>query len=117
MIVRSIHQREVSPGTQVVPSPLVARLQAIISFAVAVINTLLGIRLLFLLLGARAVGFAAWLYNVTEPLAAPFRGIFPAPAVETGYFDTASLVAIVVYGLAAWVINSLLEIGSPEDRV
>ncbi len=81
-------------------------------YIVGIINLLLALRLVFLLLGARAVGFADLLYTVTTPLAAPFRGIFPSPVVDGAYFDTASLAAIIVYLLLGWGIARLIELAA-----
>jgi len=83
---------------------------AIIWYIAGVINSLLFLRLLFLLLGARDTGFASLLYDVTRPFVSPFQGIFAARTVETGYFDTAALLAIVIYSLVAWGIVSLIDI-------
>ena len=61
-------------------------------------------------------GFTDFVYDITGPLVAPFEGIFGAPDVETGVFDPASLVAIVVYSLIAWVIAKVLDISLGETR-
>jgi uncharacterized protein YggT (Ycf19 family) len=81
-------------------------------YIVGIIDLLLVLRLVFLLFGAQSVGFADLLYTITNPLIAPFRGIFPAPAVDGSYFDTASLVAIIVYVLIGWVIARLIDLAT-----
>jgi uncharacterized protein YggT (Ycf19 family) len=80
-----------------------------ISYVVGIVEALLALRVLFLLFGARDTGFAAMLYGITEPLVAPFRGIFAAPGVETGFFDTAAILAMVVYALLGWAIAALID--------
>ena len=76
-----------------------------------VMIALIGIRFVLLLLGANPnAGFTNFIYDITGPLVAPFEGIFGAPDVESGIFDPASLVAIVVYSLVAWVIAKLIDI-------
>jgi uncharacterized protein YggT (Ycf19 family) len=80
-----------------------------VSYIVGIVQALLALRVLFLLFGAQATGFAALLYGITDPLVAPFRGIFAAPGVETGFFDTAAIVAMVVYALVGWAIAALIE--------
>lgn len=79
-------------------------------YLVGIVDVLLALRLVFYMFGARAVGFTDFLYSVTDPLVAPFRGIFPAPQVEGAYFDTASLVAIIAYALFGWVISRLIDL-------
>ncbi len=82
-----------------------------------VVIALIAIRFVLLLLGAEPdAGFVSLVYSVTNPLVAPFEGIFGSPEVDTGYFDPASLVAIVVYALVAWVIAKLLWILLGDTR-
>jgi len=79
-------------------------------YVIAVIEVLLFARLLFLLLGANNTGFASLLYQVTLPFMFLFKGIFPAPGSITGYFETATVLAMVVYALIGWGIVSLIDI-------
>ncbi len=79
-------------------------------YIIGIIDVILALRILFHLFGARSVGFADLLYNLTSPFVAPFRGIFPAPTVEGSYFDTASLAAIIVYSLIGWGLTKLVEL-------
>src|SRR4051812_9361003 len=58
------------------------RRNAWVWYVVGLIDLLVIVRWAFLLFGARSVVFAAWLYSVTDPLVAPFRGIFPSHAVS-----------------------------------
>lgn len=82
----------------------------IIWYIFGIINTIIGIRMVFLLFDAREVGFTSFLYSITDPFVAPFRGIFPAPTVDGSYFDTAAFVAIVMYCLLAWGITALVDV-------
>lgn len=81
-------------------------------YIVGIINFLLLLGLVFKLLGARAVGFASFLYGITDVLVAPFRGIFPSPSVEGAYFDTATLVAIIVYSLVGWIVARMIDLAT-----
>lgn len=92
------------------------RSNAWIWYIVGVIDLMLLLRLLFHLFGARAAGFTDFLYAITSPFVAPFRGIFASPRVEGSYFDTASLVAIVIYALLGWMIVGLIDLATrPAD--
>ncbi len=81
-------------------------------YIVGIIDLILLLRLVFLLLGARAVGFADFLYSISSPFVAPFRGIFPNPQVEGSYFDMASFAAIIVYALLGWVVARLIDLAT-----
>lgn len=81
-------------------------------YIVGVVNLALLLRLVFYLFGARAVGFASFLYSVTNPLIAPFRGIFPNPSVDGSHFEMAAFAAIIVYSLLGWIIARLIELAT-----
>jgi uncharacterized protein YggT (Ycf19 family) len=107
---------QISQTTQQVASPEeVKTSQAdkknqVVWYVVGIINVLLVLRVIFLLLGARDVGFASILYSITAPFVALFKGIFPAPSVEGSYFDTAAILAIVVLSLLGWGISKLIDV-------
>lgn len=71
---------------------------------------LLAIRVIFLLLAAQASGFAAFIYALSAPFVSPFQGIFPAPAAGGSYFDTAAILAMVMYTVIAWGISSIINL-------
>ena len=79
-------------------------------YVVGLIDLVLLLRFVFKLFGAKAIGFAYTIYQVSSPLTAPFRGIFPTPKSDGSTFDTAALVAIIVYILLAWVVARLLDL-------
>lgn len=74
------------------------------------IEGLLMLRVALKLFGANAAApFVHWLYGVTAPLLAPFEGAFPAPALEGGFvIEFTALFAILVYALAAYLLQTLL---------
>lgn len=92
--------------------------QRIVWYIAGVIIVLLALRLLLFLLGAnRDSGFVDFIYSISAVFAAPFSGIFPAPTYGQFFFDTASLVAIVVYALVAWGIARLFTLDSSRTDV
>jgi uncharacterized protein YggT (Ycf19 family) len=107
---------QASQTTQQVASPeevKVAKAEKknqIVWYIIGVINALLVLRLLFLLFGAKNVGFASLLYSVTDPFVSLFKGIFAAPKFDGAYFDTAALLAIVVLSLVGWGIAALIDV-------
>src|SRR3989442_3489846 len=78
--------------------------------ALAIVETLLGFRLGFLLAGANpANGFVDFIYDVSGPLADPFGGIASNRAVSgDGIFESASLIAMIVYAVAALLVIAVL---------
>jgi uncharacterized protein YggT (Ycf19 family) len=75
-----------------------------------------GVRFILLLLGARMSGFAAFMYQLTEPLVSPFRGVFPSMQVGAASLETASLLAIFVLHLIGFIVAQILGLFS-RDRV
>lgn len=94
-------------------SPL-APIRRTIWLLFGVLIALIGIRILFLALGANVGNVIVdAVYAITEPFVAPFRGIFSFDHVRpTGnsVFDIAALVAIVGWTLVAAVIGAILRI-------
>jgi hypothetical protein len=87
------------------------RLVAVVGFIVAVVDIFIAARFLGKLFGASAQSaFANFIYTVSGPMAAPFTGIFGDTGSKTNTFETASLVAIVVYAVIGWGIIALIRI-------
>lgn len=78
-------------------------------YIAGVLDVLVVLRLLFLMFGAADQGFAHWLYVITGPLVSPFTGIFTSSPVDGGYLESSSMLAIVMYSIAAWFVSSLIE--------
>lgn len=75
------------------------------------IVAMLGLRLLLVLLGANpANDLVSFVYNFTQPFVRPFFGIFNYnPTYGSSTFEMATLIAIVVYGVATGIVGSLLS--------
>lgn len=83
----------------------------VVWFLVGLIDVILAIRFVMKLLAANtSSGFVSFMYNLSEPLVAPFRGIFGAPAAGGSVLEPASLVAIVIYSLIGWGIVALIRL-------
>jgi hypothetical protein len=81
------------------------------------IEVLLTLRFVLRLLGANAeAGFAQLIYGVTAPLVAPFQGLFGTVQSDASVLESASLVALIVYALVAWLIVKLAWLGFGETR-
>lgn len=104
-----VEERPVADRAVVASVNPVARIVYVI---VGIIEALLAFRFVFLLLGANsAAGFVDFIYRLTDPLVAPFYGIFPEVSTrglsQQATFDPATLVAMAVYGLVGWAIVRL----------
>ncbi len=90
----------------------VARVSQVVDYIFYVIYGLLAIRLLLALLAARrGAGFVQFIYTITDPLYAPFRGIVASPTAEGGFTLALPIViALIVYALLHAGINGLLRL-------
>lgn len=84
----------------------------LLNIAIGIISFFLGLRIILQLLGANPLTpFVTWIYNVSEGLMTPFRGIFPSATItNNSIFDVAGFVALVVYALIFYFIISLINI-------
>jgi hypothetical protein len=81
------------------------------------IEGLILIRFILKALGANpSAGFAQFIYGITAPLVAPFYGLFGNPSAQGSVLEVHSIVALVVYGLLAWLIAKLVWILVGETR-
>jgi uncharacterized protein YggT (Ycf19 family) len=87
---------------------IVSRVSQFVWLIVAIIVVLLAFRFALMLLAANPANtFASIIYNVTNVLVAPFATLLNTPG---SVVDVASIVAMVVYILAAWVLLQLFRI-------
>jgi len=74
------------------------------------------IRVLLKVLGANtAVAFTQFMYAVTDPLLAPFRGLLPTFVSGRTIFETSSLFAILIYGLIGIALARLVSLMFRRD--
>jgi hypothetical protein len=87
------------------------RAAAFVGLIVGVIDILIAARFLGKLFGASAQSaFVSFIYTVSGPLVAPFQGIFGNGGSKVNSFETADLVAIVVYAVIGWGLVMLIRI-------
>ena len=103
--------RESYREERVAVAPYNYRAVQIVWFVFTLICALIAFRFTLKVLGASPQAeFVSFIYGVTAPLVAPFRGIFPDSGQGFFIFEPASLVAIVVYLLLGWGIVALVRI-------
>jgi hypothetical protein len=89
------------------------RLAAIVGFIVGVVDILVAGRFLGKLLGASSQSaFVDFIYHVTAPLVVPFAGIFGDTGSKANLFETASVVAVVVYAVIGWGVVAGIKIAT-----
>ena len=82
----------------------------------AIIVGAIFIRVLLKVLGANtAVAFTQFMYGVTNPLLAPFRGVLPTFGSGRMILETSSLFAILIYGLVGIALARLVAIMFMRD--
>lgn len=89
---------------------LMVAISGFINFLFGLIEGLLGLRVILKLFGANAAApFVNWVYSVTAPLLGPFKGAFPAPALEGGFvIEFTALFAMLVYALVTYLLLELV---------
>jgi len=96
--------------TSVHDSNYIGGIAPVIWWIVGFVDILLAIRFLLKLLGGSTVsGFVTFMYNITQPLVAPFHGIFNTAVQGRSILEPESLVAIVIYSLIGWGLASLIR--------
>jgi YggT family protein len=91
----------------------------VVALLFGVLVTLIGLRIVLLLLGANAGnGLVDAIYAITQPLVEPFRGVFNIDQVAPNgqnVLDVAALVAIIGWSLIAVLIIAILRLPDRRD--
>lgn len=73
------------------------------------LETLLGVRVLLLLIGANPGSwFAAFVYQLSDLFLWPFRNLVANPGFQNYVFEITSLIAMIVYAFLGWAIVRLI---------
>ncbi|MBI5667567.1 MAG: YggT family protein [Chloroflexi bacterium] len=89
----------------------IARINQIIWIIFGIIIGLIAFRIVLRLIVANPEAtFAQFVYSVTDVFLWPFFGLTATPTTTTGVaFEVSSVIAMVVYALAAWVLTLLVR--------
>lgn len=97
------------------PKPLYRGTQ-IVWYVLWIVQALLAFRFFLKLIGANAAaGFTDFIYTLSAPLVAPFLFVIRSNSVQGNVFEWITLLAMVVYYVAAVAIVKLLVMGKPVD--
>lgn len=121
-------QQVVKTTTKVTPPPVkteppqqvfekkktIFRTYQIIWYILAVIELLLGFRMVLKALGANPEsGFTTLVYALSNPIALPFRGILPFAVSGNSVFEWSTIIAAIVYLLIAYGLVHLMQMIKP----
>ena len=70
----------------------------------AIVEAIIGLRVIFRALGSQDTGFVSLIYQITGPLVSPWRGIVADASSGGHIFDSSALIAMGVYAVAAAIV-------------
>ena len=104
-------QRQVVEDPSAEGRVLVNRVAALMWLMFGILNTLIILRLVLKLIAANpGSGFAQVIYDITNIFLLPFNGLVASPVIGSGILEIPSIIALVVYTLAAWIVVRLFRI-------
>ena len=77
-----------------------------------VVEAIIGLRVLFRAAAAVDTGFVSFIYGLSGPLVAPFRGITADFASGGNVVEIGSIIAMIVYLIAAFLVVRLVRIAT-----
>jgi len=89
----------------------ISKVVQVIQYIAGLLLVLLAIRFVLALLGANLANqFANFIYTVTDPMVAPFRGLLQVSQFQAGIsrFEIETLLTMVIYALVTWGITRLI---------
>lgn len=94
------------------------RMYQIVWYILGVIEALLAFRVVLKLLSANASsGFVSFIYNVSDPFAIPFSGIFGVTVSQGNVVEWSTFVAMAVYAIVSYGIVKLAQLIKPTNPV
>jgi hypothetical protein len=112
------HREETVVEPYAGPGDAARRLEQLVWLVTLVVDGLLLVRLLLRLLGANpGAAFVRFIENITQPLVAPFAGVFQTLEFDYGgVFEPHSVLAIVVYAFLGWLLTRLVRLLLSGER-
>lgn len=94
---------------------MVAKLVQVVYYIAGILVALVALRFLLLLFGAANTGIVNLVYQLTDPLVAPFQGLFSNVSVEGGArLELASLFAILAILILAYIVAGFFRLLSRD---
>lgn len=90
------------------------RTYQVIWYVLGIIEVLLLFRVILKMLGANPLsGFVSLIYQISDPLALPFYGIFRISVVEGAVFEWSTILAGIVYLIIAYGLIQFMQFLKP----
>lgn len=92
----------------------------VVWYLVGVVVTFLLVRFILALLGANLENpFASFIYAITDPFVAGFRGLLQVGQFQAGVsrFELETIVASAVYALIGWGITAAIDLFKKGEQV
>jgi uncharacterized protein YggT (Ycf19 family) len=106
---------EPTEETAVAADRTVNKAAQVVYYITGVVVALLGLRFLLLLFGATNTGFVNFIYQLTEPLVVPFRGIFAdVPMTGAAVLEVASLFSMLVMVVVGYIVAGFFRLLSRD---
>jgi YggT family protein len=78
-----------------------------------IVEVLLALRLVLRLLAANPGSpFVNFIYSLTNPLIAPFRGAFASTVTQGTVIEWSTILAMIIYGLIVYAIVRLVDLST-----
>jgi hypothetical protein len=88
------------------------RMVQMVWFLLGLTEAIVGLRVLFRAAAAHDVGFVSFIYGLGAPLVAPFEGITPDYVSRSNVVEIGSLIAMLVYAIAGYLVVKLVRIAT-----
>jgi hypothetical protein len=89
----------------------VAKVCQLVWLCVAIVEVLIGLRVLLKLIGANPNNaFASFVYNVAAVFLAPFFGLTSSPAAGGSVLEVPSIIAMLLYAFVGWGVVRIIRL-------
>lgn len=85
------------------------KVKSLIETVFKIVESILGLRLVFKIVGAGKSGFITLLYAISSPFYEPFKGILPSFGHGKIVFETATFIALVIIIIIDYASDKLLD--------
>jgi hypothetical protein len=106
-----------SPQKEYQTKKAIFRTYQVIWYILGVVEVALAFRMVLKLLGANVQsGFASFVYAISNPFALPFAGILKTTESSGSIVEWSTLIAMVVYAIAAYGLVALFQLVKPTNQ-
>ena len=104
-----IHEEHYVEDTTQINRENIFKITQFIWLMFGILEALIGFRIFLRFIAANPANwFASLVYRLSEPFLLPFQGIIVDPSFQGFVLELSSVIALLVYALAAWAIVRLV---------